>query len=197
MTGGQANDGGLTVPQIAAQVAAEGAKRIVVVTDEPWKYADNTEWPRGLTVHHRDELDTVQRQMATVPGMSVLIYDQTCAAERRRRKRGTFPDPEKHVVAIGSFLLWVLIVLLRDRRAVLGAADTYERRRHVLSGAALGHFVAARQHLGVRHLGIAGRTRDRLVRAAGQRRSRSGTAVPPLSFTTSLTSVRSRARRRW
>ena len=99
MTGGQANDGGLTVPQIAAQVAAEGAKRIVVVTDEPWKYADNTEWPRGLTVHHRDELDTVQREMATVPGVSVLIYDQTCAAEkRRRRKRGTFPDPEKRVV---------------------------------------------------------------------------------------------------
>ena len=69
------------------------------MTDEPWKYADNTEWPRGLTVHHRDELDTVQREMATVPGVSVLIYDQTCAAEkRRRRKRGTFPDPEKRVV---------------------------------------------------------------------------------------------------
>src|SRR6476661_281044 len=99
MTGGQANDGGLTVPQIAAQVAAEGAKRVVVVTDEPWKYADNTEWPRGLTVHHRDELDTVQRELTTVPGVSVLIYDQTCAAEkRRRRKRGTVPDPEKRVV---------------------------------------------------------------------------------------------------
>src|SRR4029077_17068839 len=65
----------------------------------PWKYADNTEWPRGLTVHHRDELDTVQRELATVPGVSVLIYDQTCAAEkRRRRKRGTFPDPEKRVI---------------------------------------------------------------------------------------------------
>ena len=99
MTGGQANDGGLTVPQIAAQVAAEGAKRIVVVTDEPWKYAKGTEWPRGLTVHHRDELDAVQRELATVPGLSVLIYDQTCAAEkRRRRKRGAFPDPDKRVV---------------------------------------------------------------------------------------------------
>ena len=99
MTGGQANDGGLTVPQIAAQVAAEGVKRVVVVTDEPWKYAGNIEWPRGLTIHHRDELDTVQRELATVPGVSVLIYDQTCAAEkRRRRKRGTFPDPEKRVV---------------------------------------------------------------------------------------------------
>jgi indolepyruvate ferredoxin oxidoreductase len=98
MTGGQANDGGLTVPQIAAQVAAEGAKRIVVVTDEPWKYTD-VDWPRGLTVHHRDELDAVQRDLSTVPGVSILIYDQTCAAEkRRRRKRGTYPDPDKRVV---------------------------------------------------------------------------------------------------
>jgi indolepyruvate ferredoxin oxidoreductase len=99
MTGGQANDGGLTVDQIARQVAAEGATRVVVVTDEPWKYPKDTDWPRGLTVHHRDELDAVQREMTTVPGVSVLIYDQTCAAEkRRRRKRGTFPDPDKRVV---------------------------------------------------------------------------------------------------
>jgi indolepyruvate ferredoxin oxidoreductase len=99
MTGGQANDGGLTVPQIAAQVAAEGAARVVVVTDEPWKYAKDTEWPRGLTIHHREELDAIQRELATVPGVSVLIYDQTCAAEkRRRRKRGAFPDPDKRVV---------------------------------------------------------------------------------------------------
>ncbi len=99
MTGGQANDGGLTVPQIARQVAAEGAKRVVVVTDEPFKYPKDTDWPRGLTVHHRDELDAVQRELATVPGVSVLIYDQTCAAEkRRRRKRGAFPDPLKRVV---------------------------------------------------------------------------------------------------
>jgi indolepyruvate ferredoxin oxidoreductase len=99
MTGGQANDGGLTVPQIAAQVAAEGACRVVVVTDEPWKYAKDIEWPRGLTVHHRDELDAIQRELATVSGVSVLIYDQTCAAEkRRRRKRGAFPDPDKRVV---------------------------------------------------------------------------------------------------
>ncbi len=99
MTGGQANDGGLTVDQIARQVAAEGASRVVVVTDEPWKYAKGTDWPRGLTVHHRDELDAVQRDMTTAPGVSVLIYDQTCAAEkRRRRNRGTFPDPDKRVI---------------------------------------------------------------------------------------------------
>ncbi len=99
MTGGQANEGGLNVPQIARQVAAEGASRVVVVTDEPDKYPKDTDWPRGLTIHHRDELDAVQRELATVPGVSVLIYDQTCAAEkRRRRKRGTFPDPDKRVV---------------------------------------------------------------------------------------------------
>jgi len=99
MTGGQANDGGLTVPQIAAQVAAEGASRVIVVSDEPWKYPKDTQWPRGLTVHHREELDAVQRELTTVPGVSVLIYDQTCAAEkRRRRKRGAFPDPDERVV---------------------------------------------------------------------------------------------------
>jgi indolepyruvate ferredoxin oxidoreductase len=99
MTGGQANEGGLNVPQIARQVAAEGAKRVVVVTDEPWKYPKDTDWPRGLTVHHREELDALQRELAAVPGVTVLIYDQTCAAEkRRRRKRGAFPDPLKRVV---------------------------------------------------------------------------------------------------
>ena len=99
MTGGQPNEGGLTVPQIARQVAAEGARRVVVVTDEPWKYAKSEEWPRGLTVHHRDELIPVQQQLAAIPGVTVLIYDQTCAAEkRRRRKRGRFPDPDKRVI---------------------------------------------------------------------------------------------------
>ncbi|MBI3704339.1 MAG: indolepyruvate ferredoxin oxidoreductase family protein, partial [Rhizobiales bacterium] len=98
MTGGQANDGGLSVPQIARQVAAEGASRVVVVSDEPWKYPKDTDWPARLTVHHRDHLDAVQRELSHVPGTSVLIYDQTCAAEkRRRRKRGTFPDPHKRV----------------------------------------------------------------------------------------------------
>jgi indolepyruvate ferredoxin oxidoreductase len=99
MTGGQRNDGGLTVPIIARQVAAEGAKKIAVVTDEPWKYPKNTEWPAGLTIHHREDLMAVQTSLADVPGLSVLIYDQTCAAEkRRRRKRGQFPDPDKRIV---------------------------------------------------------------------------------------------------
>jgi len=99
MTGGQRNDGGLTVDQIARQVAAEGAKVIRVVTDEPDKYAKNTDWPKGVTIHHRDDLMAVQTALAEVPGLSVLIYDQTCAAEkRRRRKRGQFPDPDKRVI---------------------------------------------------------------------------------------------------
>jgi indolepyruvate ferredoxin oxidoreductase len=99
MTGGQANDGGLTVPQVARQVSAEGAKRVVVVTDEPDKYPSDIEWPKGLTIHHRDDLIAVQKELAEVPGVTVLIYDQTCAAEkRRRRKRHTFPDPDKRVI---------------------------------------------------------------------------------------------------
>ncbi len=99
MTGGQANDGGLTVPQVARQVAAEGAKRVVVVTDEPDKYPSGTVWPAGLTIHHRDDLNEVQKSLADIPGVTVLIYDQTCASEkRRRRKRGKFPDPDKRVI---------------------------------------------------------------------------------------------------
>src|SRR3984957_2049199 len=102
MTGGQRNDGNITVPQIAAEMAAEGAKRVVVVTDEPWKYPSGTKWPAGLTIHHRDDLQEVQKELSTVPGCTVLIYDQTCAAEkRRRRKRGQFPDPDKRVVING------------------------------------------------------------------------------------------------
>lgn len=99
MTGGQPHDGPLTVPEITRQVEAEGARRIVVVTDEPDKYPMNAGFAHGVTIRHRDELDAVQRELREVAGLSVLVYDQTCAAEkRRRRKRGTFPDPAKRVV---------------------------------------------------------------------------------------------------
>lgn len=99
MTGGQPNDGDLTPWSIAKQVAAEGAKRVVVVTDEPHKYASDVSWPLGTTIHHRSELLDVQKELAAVPGLTVMIYDQTCASEkRRRRKRGLFPDPDKRVV---------------------------------------------------------------------------------------------------
>ncbi|MGN6668210.1 MAG: indolepyruvate ferredoxin oxidoreductase family protein [Trinickia sp.] len=96
MTGGQPIDGVLTVPQIAHQVYAEGAKRIVIVTDEPEKYGAGVALPAGVDVHHRDRLDAVQRELRDIAGTTVLIYDQTCATEkRRRRKRGTYPDPAR------------------------------------------------------------------------------------------------------
>jgi indolepyruvate ferredoxin oxidoreductase len=99
MTGGQKHEGGLTVDMIARQVRAEGVERIALVTDEPEKYPRSIQWPSGMTIHHRDDLETVQRELSEVPGVSVLIYDQTCAAEkRRRRKRGDFPDPDKRVI---------------------------------------------------------------------------------------------------
>ena len=99
MTGGQMPEGHLTVPMIARQVAAEGVERIAVVSDDPRKYPSGIDWPQGTTFHHRDDLNEVQREIAEVPGTSVLIYDQTCAAEkRRRRKRGAFPDPDKRVI---------------------------------------------------------------------------------------------------
>ncbi|MET0962364.1 MAG: indolepyruvate ferredoxin oxidoreductase family protein, partial [Noviherbaspirillum sp.] len=94
MTGGQPVDGILTVPQIAHQLHAEGVRKLVIVTDEPEKYTAATRLPEGVTVHHRDELDRIQIELREIAGTTVLIYDQTCATEkRRRRKRGTYPDP--------------------------------------------------------------------------------------------------------
>ncbi|MBT4908111.1 MAG: indolepyruvate ferredoxin oxidoreductase family protein, partial [Rhodospirillaceae bacterium] len=99
MTGGQTVDGPLSVPAITRQVEAEGVQRIVVVSDEPDKYPTGAPFAHGVSIHHRDELDQVQRDLREFPGVSVLVYDQTCAAEkRRRRKRGTFPDPAKRVM---------------------------------------------------------------------------------------------------
>ncbi|HTV68389.1 MAG TPA: indolepyruvate ferredoxin oxidoreductase family protein [Rhizobiaceae bacterium] len=98
MTGGQPHEGGLKVDEIARQVRAEGVERIAVVTDDPEKYA-RSQFPAGATFHHRDDLDLIQRELREVKGVSVLLYDQTCAAEkRRRRKRGTYPDPDKRVI---------------------------------------------------------------------------------------------------
>ncbi len=98
MTGGQPHDGNVHPWTISQQVYAEGVRRIALVSDEPKKYPVGTEWAPGVTFHHRDQLDEVQRELRDVKGVSVLIYDQTCAAEkRRRRKRGTYPDPAKRV----------------------------------------------------------------------------------------------------
>src|SRR5699024_10239576 len=97
MTGGQPVDGQLTVPDIVAQMQAEGAAHIVVVTDEPERYK-HIKLPHGVPVYHRRELDRVQRELRDMAGTTILIYDQTCATEkRRRRKRGTYPDPAQRV----------------------------------------------------------------------------------------------------
>ena len=101
MTGGQQigeRPEGHSVVQIAQSMRAEGAVRIDVVTDEPEKY-DGVALAEGVTVHHRDELDRIQREMREIKGCTVIIYDQTCATEkRRRRKRGTMVDPAVRVV---------------------------------------------------------------------------------------------------
>jgi len=95
MTGGQKHDGQLTPRMIAQQVRAEGVGKVVVVTDEPDKYPSGY-FDADVAVHHRSRLDEVQRELREYPDVSVLIYDQTCAAEkRRRRKRGEFPDPPR------------------------------------------------------------------------------------------------------
>jgi len=99
MTGGQAFDGPLDPAMISRQIAAEGVTPIIVVTDEPEKYAAGTDWAPGVTIRHRSELDAVQRELREISGTSAMIYDQTCASEkRRRRKRNEYPDPAKRAV---------------------------------------------------------------------------------------------------
>tara|TARA_R110002020_G_scaffold114595_9_gene263743 strand:- start:1273 stop:4806 length:3534 start_codon:yes stop_codon:yes gene_type:complete len=104
MTGGQPVDGTLTVPDIAHQVRSEGVQVIVVLSDDIEKWADHSIFPRGVEFYDRSELDAQQKRLREVPGTSVLIFDQTCAAEkRRRRKRGKMPDPAKRT-AINSLV---------------------------------------------------------------------------------------------
>ncbi|MEC4723260.1 indolepyruvate ferredoxin oxidoreductase family protein [Noviherbaspirillum sp. CPCC 100848] len=98
MTGGQPVDGTVSVPLIAQQMAAEGVKRIALVTEDLSRYADRSTLPAQVTLHDRKDMDAVQRELREIEGVSVLIYDQTCAAEkRRRRKKGEFPDPDKRL----------------------------------------------------------------------------------------------------
>ena len=99
MTGGQPVDGTLTVQQISHQLYGEGVRRIAVVSDDIDKYPSRADFADRTTFHHRDDLDAVQREMREIEGCSVIIYDQTCAAEkRRRRKRGTMEDPNQRVM---------------------------------------------------------------------------------------------------
>ena len=98
MTGGQPVDGTLTVPQLTRQLAAEDVARIIVMSDEPEKYADDRDFAPGVELRHRDALEATQIELRETPGVTVLVYDQTCAAEkRRRRKRGQYPDPAVRV----------------------------------------------------------------------------------------------------
>ncbi len=96
MTGGQPVEGQLSVPQISHQLYGEGVRRLAVVSDEPQKYKGHEhQFAKGVSFHHRDELDTVQKALREVKGTSVIIYDQVCATEkRRRRKRGKMVDPK-------------------------------------------------------------------------------------------------------
>lgn len=98
MTGGQPIDGKLTVPQIANQLKHEGVRKTVIVSDQPEKIIEAGGYPREVEVRHRDDLDAVQRELREIKGVTALIYEQTCAAEkRRRRKRGEYPDPPKRI----------------------------------------------------------------------------------------------------
>ncbi len=98
MTGGQPVDGPLTPGDISRQVLAEGVERCVIVTDNPDNYGRHSGLGAGVSVHHRDTYSAVQRELRDTKGVTVIIYEQTCAAEkRRRRKRGQFPNPPKRM----------------------------------------------------------------------------------------------------
>jgi len=95
MTGGQPVEGSLTPPQILASLAGEGIRKMALVTDDPERY-QGVALPSGCTVHHRTELEAVQREFREYPEVSLILYDQPCATERRRlRKRGKWPDPDQ------------------------------------------------------------------------------------------------------
>ncbi|MCH2171466.1 indolepyruvate ferredoxin oxidoreductase family protein [Myxococcota bacterium] len=103
MTGGQpiegeSMDGEITTPEIAHQLRAEGIDRIAILSNDIEKYSEGS-FPTGTTIHHRDEIDRVQREIREVRGVTAIVYDQTCAAEARRlRKRGEFDDPDRRIV---------------------------------------------------------------------------------------------------
>ncbi len=97
MTGGQGNEGDLDAPQIARELQAMGCREVVVVYDEKEDVAAAT-FPSGIGMHERSELQSVQEKLRDIKGVTAIVYVQTCAAEkRRRRKRGLFPDPDKRV----------------------------------------------------------------------------------------------------
>ncbi|WP_425483868.1 indolepyruvate ferredoxin oxidoreductase family protein [Caulobacter soli] len=95
MTGGQVAEGSPTPEKIIAQLLAEGVGQVRLVSDDPGKWRQAGTVPAGVRIQHRDEMDALQREMRQIPGVTAIVYEQTCAAEkRRRRKRGDFPDPD-------------------------------------------------------------------------------------------------------
>ena len=95
MTGGQPVEGGLTPVDIAAQLRAEGARRVVLISEDPARYPIAVD---GAAVRHRDDLLAVESELRAIEEVTALIFDQTCAAEkRRRRKRARYPDPDKRI----------------------------------------------------------------------------------------------------
>ena len=98
MTGGQPIDGSLSIPDLLRQISGEGVRRIALVSDEPQGWRGRMPGLDGLSLHHRDEMDAVQRELREVRGTTVIVYQQTCAAEkRRRRKKGALEDPAKRL----------------------------------------------------------------------------------------------------
>jgi indolepyruvate ferredoxin oxidoreductase len=98
MTGGQAVDGEMPIHRVAQQVMAEGVKKCWIVTENLHLYKDRSNIPAEIPILHRQWMDKVQKEARDTEGTTIIIYDQTCAAEkRRRRKRGKYPDPAKRV----------------------------------------------------------------------------------------------------
>ncbi|MDH4395043.1 MAG: indolepyruvate ferredoxin oxidoreductase family protein [Limnobacter sp.] len=98
MTGGQAAEGQIDPARITRQLQAEGVEKILLVSDNPDRWTGDPALAKGVTIHHRDHMDAVQRELREIGGVSAIVYEQTCAAEkRRRRKRGEFPDPNKRL----------------------------------------------------------------------------------------------------
>src|SRR3546814_16626658 len=97
MTGGQPVEAHLTPIDMINQLVAEGVSPVLLVSDDPDKFED-AKLPAGVTVHHRDQLDNLQRELREKKGVSAIVYEQTCAPETRRpRKRGAPTDPDQRV----------------------------------------------------------------------------------------------------
>jgi indolepyruvate ferredoxin oxidoreductase len=131
MTGGQPVDGTVSVPMIAQQMAAEGVQRIALVSEDISRYADRSGLPQAVSLHDRKDMDAVQRELREIPGVSVIIYDQTCAAESAAAARRANSRPQRTALHQCGRVRG----LRRLRRAVQlhldpAAGDRTGRKRH-------------------------------------------------------------------